>query len=512
MNTQPQNKLADALERATESARKGVVQSAALRRTDRELLLQGGYLQEIFKGWYFLGRPGFQPGESTAWYATFWDFLAVYLAERFGDDYCLSAVASLDVHIGTNLIPRQVVAITAHGGKTLLNLPHGTSLLVYADAENIPNKVETVNGLRVMPLPLALCRAPLSFFQSRPTDAELALRSVQDVQALVRIILETNSATLAGRFVAAYEFLGDTKQAQEIAETVRRVAGLAFKSENPFERPTPALAAAPRTISPYAGRIEAMFRAMRADVLEVFKDIKPKPVRSVAACLHKVDDVYQTDAYNSLSIEGYRVTPEMIRRIREGRWDPDRHPQDANSINAMAAKGYLEAFRIVKASIRTILEGKGNAVEVTRRDHPKWYQGLFAESVKAGLMEKHQLIGYRNDRVYIRASRHVPPPAHAVNDAMAALFDLLHDEDEAIVRAVLGHFLFGFIHPYQDGNGRMARFIMNAMLVVGGYRWTVVRLMHRQKYMAALEKASTGNDIVPFATFIREEMSVDWQR
>jgi len=29
------------------------------------------------------------------------------------------------------------------------------------------------------------------------------------------------------------------------------------------------------------------------------------------------------DAYNSLSIEGYRVTPELIERIRDGKWDPE---------------------------------------------------------------------------------------------------------------------------------------------------------------------------------------------
>ena len=41
---------------------------------------------------------------------------------------------------------------------------------------------------------------------------------------------------------------------------------------------------------------------------------------------------------------------------------------------------------------------------------------------------------------------------------MPALFDLLEDETEPSVRAVLGHWLVGYIHPYPDGNGRIARF------------------------------------------------------
>ena len=82
---------------------------------------------------------------------------------------------------------------------------------------------------------------------------------------------------------------------------------------------------------------------------------------------------------------------------------------------------------------------------------------MFSESVRAGLLQPYHLAGHRNAPVYIRASRHVPPPPEAVTDAMSALLDLLESESKPIVRAVLGHWLFGFVHPYMDGNGRMAR-------------------------------------------------------
>ena len=111
-----------------------------------------------------------------------------------------------------------------------------------------------------------------------------------------------------------------------------------------------------------------------------------------------------------------------------------------------------------------------------------------------------------------RASRHVPPPHEAVNDAMETLLDSLENEPEPIVRAVLGHWLFGFIHPYTDGNGRMARFLMNVMMASGGYPWTIVRTARRKQYLAVLDAASVGQDILPFANFIREEMNVDWSR
>ncbi len=85
---------------------------------------------------------------------------------------------------------------------------------------------------------------------------------------------------------------------------------------------------------------------------------------------------------------------------------------------------------------------------------------------------------------------------------MPAFFEMLQKEEHPAVRVVLGHFVFVYIHPYMDGNGRMGRFLMNVMLAAGGYPWTVVPLERRDAYMAALEEASVGENIVPFAQFL----------
>jgi hypothetical protein len=501
-------KLADALERARTIASKHVVKSAQLRRADRELLTERGYLCEICRGWYLLTQPIDKEGESTAWYAAFWDFLSVYLEGRFGTDYCLSAASSIDVHTGANVIPRQVIALTAQGGKMELPLPHNTSVLVYQDAKNLPRTVEVVQGVRVMPLALALCRIPPVFFESRPLNAEIALRAVKSTDDLVRVILEIESPALAARLAGAYEFLGDKERADRIISTMQ-AAGLTVQPKKPFEKPAPVLAGTKRLASPYAGRIEALFSTLREPVLEVFKDLPPSVVSKPESYLQRLEAVYQHDAYNSLSIEGYRATPELIEKIRSGVWNPDGSPQDRQQVEAMAAKGYQEAFRGVKQSVARVLQGE-KAGPVFRQDHQEWYRGLFSASVQAGLLQPYHLAGYRNSPVYIRASRHVPPPAEAVNDAMAALLDLLENEPAPIVRAVLGHWLFAFIHPYMDGNGRMARFLMNIMMASGGYSWTIVRAARRRDYLDALDLASAEQKIGPFAKFIREEMSVDW--
>ena len=53
-----------------------------------------------------------------------------------------------------------------------------------------------------------------------------------------------------------------------------------------------------------------------------------------------------------------------------------------------------------------------------------------------------------------------------------------------------------------DGNGRIGRFLMNAMLASGGYDWLIIPVERRDEYMATLEKASVEGNIVPFVRFL----------
>jgi fido (protein-threonine AMPylation protein) len=222
-----------------------------------------------------------------------------------------------------------------------------------------------------------------------------------------------------------------------------------------------------------------------------------------SAYLHEIDGVYVSDAYNSLSIEGYRVSAALIERVRSGIWNPDNEENDRENRNALAARGYWQAFQQVKASVAKVLEHQ-NAGTVADADHGDWYRELFGPSVTAGILRPDDLAGYRNGPVFIRRSMHVPPGDEAVRDLIPAFFELLQNESEPAVRVVLGHFVFVYIHPYFDGNGRMGRFLMNVMLASGGFPWTIIPLDRRDDYMAALESASVKQDIKPFTIFLGE--------
>lgn len=496
----PQEKLAESLEALHKLQAQGgvAIRSADLSRTDRERLVENGFLQEVMKGWYIPSQPGEAAGDSTAWYASFWDFCAAYLTERFGKEWCLSPEQSLSLQGGNRAVPVQLLVRTPKGGNKPTALPHGTSLFDVRNAMPPAREVVERDGLRLFSAAAALVAVSEDFFRRHPTDARAAMATVKDASDVLSLLLGGGHSVIAGRLAGAFRNAGRARIADEIVKTMK-AAGYTVRETDPFENKPEAVLAA-REESPYVNRIRLMWEAMRRPVLEIFP-APPGVPGNAAAYLKAVEEVYVTDAYHSLSIEGYRVTRELIERVRSGAWNPEANEEDRKNRNALAARGYYDAFQSAKASVEKVLGGN-NAGTVAHDDHAEWYRRLFGPSVAAGIIGAADLASYRTGPVYIRRSMHVPPPREAVRDCMPALFELLENETEPSVRVVLGHFIFVYIHPYMDGNGRIGRFLMNVMVAAGGYPWTIIPLERRDAYMAALESASVKQDIGPFAAFI----------
>jgi Fic/DOC family len=501
--TKPSEKLAQSLEllhKAQAADGGAAIRARDLSRTHRERLVKNGFLQPVIKGWYIPSRPDEARGESTPWYASFWGFCAAYLEERFGSHWCVSPEQSLSLHAGNWVVPRQLMVRSPGARNKITKLPHGTSVFDLRAALPGPKDRTEKEGLRVFSVESALIESSPSYFPRQATDVRAVLATVRDSSGLLGHLLDGGHTVIAGRLAGAFRNIGRDRTADEIIDTMS-AAGFDVRETNPFADQAPVFIR-PRESSPYVNRIRLMWQAMRGPVIENFPEAPGVP-HNLEAYTKRVNDAYVTDAYHSLSIEGYRVSRNLIERVRSGAWNPEVDEEDREQRNAMAARGYWLAFQRVRDSIGKVLGGD-NAGGVVEDDHRVWYRELFAPSVTAGILKASDLAGYRASQVYIRKSMHVPPNVEAVRDTMPALFQLLREENNAAVRVVLGHFIFVYVHPYMDGNGRIGRFLMNVMMASGGYPWTVVPVEERNAYVSALEKASVGENIAPFTIFLAE--------
>lgn len=420
------------------------------------------------------------------------------MKDRYEDDYCVSADQSLLIHAGNDAVPHQLIIRSTKGNNGLTTLLFGTTLFTMKSPLSTLEKIEIHKGLRIPNLASAIVYCSPSLFVSNPIDVRTAYSLITDASQLLELLLDGGHSLKAGRIVGAFRNIGQNKIADTIFKTMKS-AGYDVREIDPFEERT-SISLSTRERSPYVNRIRLMWFEMRKTVIAVF----PKPTGipiDKSDYLKQIEEIYITDAYHSLSIEKYRVTPELIERVKSGVWNAKENEADKQHRDAMAARGYWQAYIAVKESVAKILDGQ-NAGKVADDTHSDWYRELFAPSVAVGLLKPSDLSGYRNHQVYIGQSKHVPINRDGIREVMPVLFQLLEEEEEACVRAVLGHFIIVFIHPYMDGNGRIGRFLMNVMLSSGGYPWTVIPVEERDTYMNALEQASVEQNIEPFAKFI----------
>ena len=101
---------------------------------------------------------------------------------------------------------------------------------------------------------------------------------------------------------------------------------------------------------------------------------------------------------------------------------------------------------------------------------------LYQMTVGAFLPEEDRLLPgrfYRHDSVFVVGGKveHTGLPWQKLPEYMGALVAFFHEEDEIndLLKAALGHFYMAYLHPYFDGNGRMARLLHLWYLVQRGY-------------------------------------------
>ena len=459
----------------------------------RHFLTSQGYAVEVHRV-LVLGRPGEAPRERLI--AHLWD-LVVAILEPYAP-WALSDHAAMLRHLGDVSVPLEIGVSTARsraqidlGGVSTLALRREPEL--FDDASRI-EPVETATG-KVFSLETAeslLVRVPLRALREHLELLSSFLKSASfDLELLARLAAIAPRASMYRKLADMLDEVGRPRVAAILSSHQRRRVS---------RSPLPSSLAQPSSPAerPHVTRLRDQLRRY-ADVLAAELQSVPSADLELDRVLDSAIRQKKHDTYHSSTIEGYRLSPEEIQALLDG--DPLADGTEPVEIERrMALRGYLDAHNHVVETIRRDYRSGRPITEALIRDA---YAHLFVPSVEAGILTREQLVDYRQSPVFLRGSRYVPPSSQKVADLMRCLVDVLVEVDHFAVHAALVHYGFVTVHPYQDGNGRTARLLMNYALCTAGAPWVTIRVEHRDRYFRALGRAQCDSDITPFAELLR---------
>jgi len=204
--------------------------------------------------------------------------------------------------------------------------------------------------------------------------------------------------------------------------------------------------------------------------------------------LHQIEDFYKIGlTYSSNALEGNSLTESETKVLIEDGLTVGGKPLREIYEAVGHAKAYEYMFSLLHN--REITEGQIQYL------HELFYQNI--DSRYAGV--------YRNIDVIITGSKYPVAPYQDLKMEMAKLCNFIKEERDnfhPVEFAALLHKKFIFIHPFKDGNGRVARLLMNACLIQDGYIPAVIPPILRREYIDCLEIAH--QDDSNFIEFIKE--------
>ena len=143
-------------------------------------------------------RPDEAPGETTTWYASFWDFCKFYFPDRFGNDWIISPESSLALHVGDRAVPGQLIVHSPRGTNHKLDLLHDTSIYDLKRPVDA-NALASTDGLNVYRLANALCLVAPSYFQQHRNTSAAALGALRNSNEILQPLLAGGHVRPGGR-------------------------------------------------------------------------------------------------------------------------------------------------------------------------------------------------------------------------------------------------------------------------------------------------------------------------
>ena len=206
--------------------------------------------------------------------------------------------------------------------------------------------------------------------------------------------------------------------------------------------------------------------------------------------LQQIRDYYKIGlTFSSNALEGNSLTETETKILLE----------DGLTVGGKPIRDYYEATGHAKAYdyIYTLLKSETLGEEQLQTIHRLFYS----------LIDESQAGRYRQEKVILSGSKYPVPPPEMVGAKMKEFFSWLSVQEKELHPVELAaqvHKEFVFIHPFVDGNGRVARLLMNLCLLRHGYTLAIIPPILRGEYIALLDKAH--EDDADFVQFIAERV------
>ncbi len=233
--------------------------------------------------------------------------------------------------------------------------------------------------------------------------------------------------------------------------------------------------------------------------------------------------LYERVLQKKKKLDSLRPLPEsLVRKIRgqmQVEYVYNSNAIEGNTLTLRETQLILEeGITVANKPLRDVLEA---------RNHPEALKYI-EDVAKSGqlreehLLNLHQLVmnrvvedagTYRRGEVRITGAKFIPLPPYEVPFKIRDMIEEYNrnsDELAPIELAAWTHHRLVHIHPFTDGNGRVARLLTNLIMLRYGYPLAVILRVDRKKYLDSLGKADAGN-LAPFANFIAAnlEQSLD---
>ena len=208
--------------------------------------------------------------------------------------------------------------------------------------------------------------------------------------------------------------------------------------------------------------------------------------------LKSLRDYYRIGlTYSSNALEGNSLTESETKVVIEDGLTIEGKPLR----DVYEAVGHAHAYDYIHTLAASKPLEESDVLEL----HRLFYEKIDGE--KAG--------HYRTVPVFISGSKYaVSPPARIEND-MKKFVKWFNDNEHRMPTpefAALAHQKFVFIHPFIDGNGRVARLILNLALIRGEYTIALIPAILRHEYVQSLEMSHKAPQV--FVDFIAERIIV----